>query len=83
MGTCRRRERIAKLDESPFIQREQALVERLHAVVLAFGNDFFDFMRFFWGCDLVKHSSGRDQHFNRGYSTTVSAFNQSLTHDAP
>ena len=63
-GTARRRERLAQVDRAALVQREQALVERLHPVVLAVGDDLLDLVRLFRVHDLVEHPARRDEHLD-------------------
>src|SRR5262249_44120725 len=48
-------ERFAQLDEPLFVEAQQALVEGLHAVVLALGDDRLDLVGLVGPHDLVEH----------------------------
>ena len=65
VGARRRRHRLAQLDHARRVEVEEALVEGLHAVELALGDDLFDLVRLFGVDDLVEHAARRDQHLHR------------------
>src|SRR5882724_11254289 len=47
VGTARCRQRLPEIDRAPLVERQQALIERLHPVVLAVGDDLVDLVRLF------------------------------------
>ena len=64
------------------VQAEQALVERLHAVVLALGDDLLDLVRLVGVDDLVEHAAGRHEHLDRRRPTARALLDEALAHDA-
>ena len=78
----RRRDRLAQVDRPVLVQAEQALVERLHAVVLAFGDDALDLVRLVGVHDLVEHATRRHEHFDRGRPSAGALLDEPLAHDA-
>ena len=76
MRAGRRRERFAQLDQAVAVDAEQALVEGLHAVVLALGDDVLDLVRLVGVHDLVEDPAGRDEDLDRGDAAAVAALDQ-------
>ena len=61
---------------------EQALVERLHAVVLALGDDLLDLVGLVGVHDLVEDATGRHEDLHRRDAAAASPLDEALADDA-
>ena len=64
------------------VEAEQALVEGLHAVVLALGDDLLDLVRLVGVHDLVEDPAGRHEHLDRRRPAARALLDEALTDDA-
>src|SRR4029077_11062817 len=74
----RRGERLAQLDHALAVDAQQALIEGLHAVVLALGDDLLDLVGLVGVHDLVEDAARRHEDLDRGHPASVSALHQPL-----
>ena len=84
VGVRADREGVAEGDQAVLVEVEQALVEGLHAVVLALGDHLFDRVRLLGVDDAVEDAAGHHQHLGRRDAAgAVGPLEEPLAHDAP